>query len=66
MGTIVVWRNLTPFEADLTIRDVGRWFANHPKKRVATVGAGVTTLFKVRRGHIREDILSHTDGEKEK
>lgn len=52
---INLYRKLTQIEAEQAIRDIEKWFAEHPKRQVV-----YTEVFRVRRGHIKEDILAHS------
>ena len=51
----VIFPKLTKKEAEKNIKDLEEWFRNNPRRKVCH-----TDLFKVRRSHIREDVLSHT------
>jgi hypothetical protein len=51
---LIIYKKLTPEEAEENIRLTTLWFQAHPERRVCR-----TDLFKVRRSHIREDIEAH-------
>lgn len=56
MSGFIVFQKLTQKEAIETIRDIEKWFNANPKKKQCK-----TDLFVVRRGHIAEDVLKHSE-----
>jgi hypothetical protein len=56
MATIIT-RKLTKGEAEKNILLITEWFKQHPRRKVCR-----TDLWKVRKQHVREDILKHTEG----
>ncbi len=53
---IMLYRKLTQEEAQVNISQIEAWFKLNPKRRVCR-----TELWKVRRGHVNEDIMKHAD-----
>ena len=54
--TFIVFKKLTPIQALENARDIEQWFIKNPTRRVCR-----TDLFTVRRHHVVEDILKHTE-----
>ena len=50
----VITQKLTPEEAELNIKGIEQWFKDNPNRRMCR-----TDLWKVRRGHVREDVMKH-------
>lgn len=53
---IILMRKLTQEEAQENISQIEAWFKVNPKRRVCR-----SDLFKVRRGHVSEDVMKHAD-----
>lgn len=51
-----IFKKLTKEEAEDNIKNLDIWFKNNPRRRVCR-----TDLFKVRKGHIREDVTKHME-----
>lgn len=55
MAGFIIFRKFSHEEARENIDAIEKWFTANPRRRIC-----LTDLFKVRRGHVREDILKHT------
>lgn len=53
---IIVYRKLTKQEAEDNIAAIEQWFKDNPKRNICR-----TDLFKVRRNHVREDVMEHAE-----
>lgn len=56
MARFVMFRRLPPKDTVDTIIGLRKWFDEHPRRRVCN-----TDLFKVRRGHIEDDVFKYAD-----
>lgn len=56
MASFVVYKKLDQKVAQETYDGIKKWFEDNPKRKVCR-----TDIFKVRRGHIAEDILKHSE-----
>ena len=54
--TFIISRKLTIIEARKAILALAEWFRQNPKRRICR-----TEDFVVRKGHIAEDVLKHTN-----
>ncbi len=52
----VIRRKLTPEEAEETVKLLEQWFKDNPSRRVCR-----TDWFRVRKGHINEDVEAHSE-----
>jgi hypothetical protein len=52
---IVIFSRLSQKQATFAFKGITQWFKDHPKRRTCQ-----TEHFAVRRGHIAEDILQHS------
>tara|TARA_Y100000310_G_scaffold219114_1_gene220514 strand:- start:98 stop:283 length:186 start_codon:yes stop_codon:yes gene_type:complete len=52
----IVFKKLSQEEAQDAYDGIKRWFEDNPKRKKCH-----TDVFDVRRGHIKEDILSHSE-----
>lgn len=52
----IIFTKLTKKEAEENILKLKQWFEEHPQRRVC-----YTSLFKVRKNHIEEDVYKHTE-----
>lgn len=60
--TIIVRRRLTKADAENLISRLEIWFKEHPRRKIARVGDGGpknSFWFKVRKNHVREDVMEH-------
>ncbi len=55
MAGFIVYKKFTLKQAERCIAQLEKWFENNPKRKVCR-----TDLFEVRRDHVREEILKHT------
>jgi hypothetical protein len=55
MVGFIVFKKLTKKEADENISGINQFFKDNPSRKICR-----TDLFKVRRGHVEEDVYSHT------
>ena len=53
---IIITRKLTIPEARKAILQLAEWFRQNPRRRICR-----TDDFKVRKGHIAQDVLKHTN-----
>jgi hypothetical protein len=56
MAGFIFFKKFTPEEAKDIIVDISQWFRDNPKRRMCQTDLG----FKVRRGHITEDVMART------
>ena len=56
MSGFIVFRKLTVYDAIDTMIGIEKFFRENPSRKVCR-----TDLFEIRRGHIVEDILKHTE-----
>ncbi|MEK6879799.1 MAG: hypothetical protein AABY22_09345 [Nanoarchaeota archaeon] len=52
--SFILFNKFNKKDAKKLLTDMEEWFKNNPKRRVC-----YTDLFKIRRNHIKEDILKH-------
>ena len=55
MSSFLIFKKLTQQEAEETISQLEKWFKENPKRKICR-----TDLFKVRKNHVREDVMEHT------
>jgi hypothetical protein len=53
----VIMKRLTLAEADETIKGITQWFKDNPRRKVCHTDC----YFKVRKNHIREDVMIHAE-----
>ena len=58
MALFVIQRKLTKDEAEENIKCIEDWFKANPKRKVCK-----TELGKIRKSHVREEIMEHTEKE---
>ena len=55
MAGLIIYKKFTLEEAEKYISQIEKWFKDNPKRKVCQ-----TDLFKVYKGHVREEILKRT------
>ncbi len=62
MAVIVVRKRLSQVDAEDLISRLEKWWKLNPRRKIARVGDGSAQndfWFKVRKKHIREDVMEH-------
>jgi hypothetical protein len=54
--TLLIYKKFTAEQAKDIVQKLNGWFRDNPKRKVCH-----TNLFKVRRGHVVEDVLFHCE-----